>query len=372
LQDSRAADHLKREEKEARRDMANKRRTTSSATGKRQQQGRESQQNRAKSVQNQNARRNRRKRVAPRRSSWLFVGGALVVIAAVVGLFIFLSNQSSSSQSGSTTSSPAGTPADTTTLKEVTNVDPTLLGQVGTGGIANPFQQVSGSPSLLTGPTGKPEVFFYGAEWCPLCAAERWSIVVALSRFGTFHNLNETMSSSTDSYPNTSTFTFYNSSYSSSYIDFAPIENADRQQNTLQTPTATEQQILSRYNVSGYPFMDIGDRYLITQASYNPAILRTNPQDPGSQPLTQQEIASQLGSENTVSKNILGAANYLTAAICSITKNQPSTVCDSSIQQIEAALSKQAGQSNTTSFSSRQMAIATLSASDIWYRKGEL
>src|SRR5207237_546429 len=93
-----------------------------------------------------------------------------------------------------------------------------------TGGVSNPFKLPPGSPPLLTGPNGKPEVFFYGAEWCPLCAAERWSIITALSRFGTFHNLKEIASSSTDSYPNTSTFTFYQSSYTSSYIDFVPVD----------------------------------------------------------------------------------------------------------------------------------------------------
>ena len=40
--------------------------------------------------------------------------------------------------------------------------------------------------------TGKPEVLFVGAEYCPFCAAERWPLIVALSRFGHFgalHNM---------------------------------------------------------------------------------------------------------------------------------------------------------------------------------------
>ena len=32
---------------------------------------------------------------------------------------------------------------------------------------------------------GKPKVLYVGAEYCPFCAAERWPMVVALSRFGT-------------------------------------------------------------------------------------------------------------------------------------------------------------------------------------------
>ena len=183
-------------------------------------------------------------------------------------------------------------------------------------------------------------MFFYGAEWCPLCAAERWAVVVAMSRFGTFHTLREMVSSSDDNYPNTSTFTFYQSSYTSPSLDFVPLENQDRQRNSLQTPTANEQQLLTRYNVTGYPFMDIGDRYLITIPSFDPVVLRTNLQDPSSPPLSQQEIASQLSSGNKLSVCILGTANYLTAAMCSMTRNQPSNVCsDSSIQHIETSLS---------------------------------
>ena len=295
--------------------------------------------------------RNRGKRPSVWRSPWVIVSGTVILIAAIIGVFIFLSTQSNIATSNPS-GSPSGNLVDATTLKEVTSVDPAVLSQTGTGGIANPFKAGSGSSTLLTGPTGKPEVFFYGAEWCPLCAAERWSIVVALSRFGTFHTLRETTSASNDSYPNTATFAFYPNDYTSSTIDFVPIENADNQRAVLQTPTADQQQILTHYNVTGYPFMDIGDRYVIMSASYDPIILRTNPQDQNSQPLSQQEIASQISSENALSKSVLGAANYLTAAICSITNNQPSAVCgDASIQQIEKTLSQTAqakGSSTTT------------------------
>jgi len=307
------------------------------SASKRREQQRQQRQDRMSSVQRQIAKRTSRKRAALKRSSWLLIGGTLVLIAVIIGFFIFLSNQSNSS---SNTNGQNGAPVDATTLQQVTNVDPALLSQIGTGGVSNPFKLPSGSPSLLTGPNGKPEVFFYGAEWCPLCAAERWSITAALSRFGTFHNLKEISSSSTDSYPNTSTFTFYQSSYTSSSIDFVPVENENTQRNALQTPTAGEQQILTQYNVTGYPFMDIGNRYLITGASYDPAVLRTNPNDTSSDPLTQQKIAAQLSTENTISKNILGVANYLTAAICKTTNGQPANVCNSApIPSIEQSLS---------------------------------
>ncbi|HLX39131.1 MAG TPA: DUF929 family protein [Ktedonobacteraceae bacterium] len=325
-----------------------------SAAVRRREQQRKQESSQGKQPQTRNRRRVRRN--SGRRSA-LLVGGVLLVIALIVVYFIFTSSQPSSS-------GPDRTVASASVVNAVTKVDPTLLSQIGTGGVANPFK-ASGSSSSLTGPTGKPEVFFYGAEWCPYCAAERWSIVVALSRFGTFQNLGETTSSSTDSYPNTATFTFYQSSYSSAYIDFVSIENGDRQRNTLQTPDTAEQQILTTYNVGGYPFMDIGNRYLIENPSYDPTVLRTNQQDSSSQPLTQQQIASQLSTENTLSKNVLGVANYLTAAICSITKNQPSQVCsDTTIQSIETSIS-QTSRSIEPSGGSSLLSLADLPAIDV-------
>ena len=163
-----------------------------------------------------------------------------------------------------------------------------------------------------------------------------------MSRFGTFHTLNETTSSSTDVYPDTSTFTFYQSSYSSSYVDFVPVEGTDRQQQPLQALTPDQQTLVSTYDTSGsIPFMDIGNKYLVTQQSYSPGLLRSDPSNPNSSPLSQQQIASQLSSVNSISKGILGEANYMTAAICSLTNNQPSSVCSAPyIQSIETSLAK--------------------------------
>ena len=48
----------------------------------------------------------------------------------------------------------------------------------------------TGSPALwqASGTDGvtRPVVFFYGAEFAPYAAAQRWPVIVALSRFGTF------------------------------------------------------------------------------------------------------------------------------------------------------------------------------------------
>ncbi len=281
----------------------------------------------------QQARSNQRKRV---RSNWrpgVTVGVVLLIFAAIIGVFFFVSRQSAAP-------GPAPTPVNSSVLQAVTHVDPAVLAAVGTGGTSAP-QALHGQPPLK-GPTGKPEFFYFGAEYCPYCAAQRWAVVVALSRFGTFSHLNQTTSSSTDVYPNTPTFTFYQSSYSSPYIDFVSVESEDRQQNPLQTPTAEQQQLFSTYDAPPYvsaqaqgafPFIDIANQHLISGSGYKPDVL---------QGLNWQEIANDLSNQDSpVTKGILGTANYLTAAICQATNQQPAQVCGANpVPQIEQSLGK--------------------------------
>ena len=128
---------------------------------------------------------------------------------------------------------------------------------------------VSGS-SILKDQDGKPIVTYVGAEYCPYCAAERWALAVALSRFGTFTNLSATHSASNDVYPNTQTLSFYGSSYSSPYLDFQPVEEATNQvvngsYQTLQTPTAAQSALLAKYDSAGsIPFLDVANKYVVT------------------------------------------------------------------------------------------------------------
>jgi hypothetical protein len=269
--------------------------------------------------------RNRRKRAATRNTTWWWVGGIVVVVAIIVGVFVLVSNQK-----------PAGTigGTDPTVLKEVTSVSSTTLSSVGTGGLDSqkPVTPITGQPAL-TGPNGKPEFFYYGAEFCPYCAANRWSMTIALSRFGTFTQLPETLSSSTDTDANTATFTFLGSKYTSSYIDFVPVEAEDRDQKPLQQPTAAQNQLLQTFKITGFPFLDIGNKYQ-AGALYDPSTLAN---------LSQRDIAAKLSNPNdSITRNIVGGANYLTAAICAVTNNQPGNVCsDSTIQTIEQSLQSQ-------------------------------
>ena len=75
---------------------------------------------------------------------------------------------------------------------------------------------------------GKPAIVFVSEESCPFCAAERWSLAVALSRFGTWSHLGATTSSATDVYPNTATLSFRTAVYRSTELTLRATELADK------------------------------------------------------------------------------------------------------------------------------------------------
>jgi hypothetical protein len=175
-------------------------------------------------------------------------------------------------------------------------------------------------------------MLYIGAEWCPYCAAERWAMAVALSRFGHFSPLSGIHSSATDVYPNTASLTFYRSTFTSRYLTFTPVENQDIHRNTLVPVTSAQQALWSKYAPpgNGYPFIDIGNRF-VTSVTYIPSVLKG---------LTWQQIANDLHNPSSpVAKGALGSANLLTAAICKVTGNAPSNVCTSpQVTSIEGSI----------------------------------
>ncbi len=226
---------------------------------------------------------------------------------------------------------PALAPSTTgQVVATVTGLPPSEFETVGKGTANNLIKPVSGT--ALVGATGKPEVFFYGGEFCPYCAAERWPLIIALSRFGTFSGLETTSSSSSDVYPNTPTLTFRNATFTSQYIDFRSIEGTDRDHNPLQPPTAAEQQLIDRYDTGGtIPFIDFGNRYVLSGATYAPDVIGG---------MSWQSVADSLKQpDSTQARAILGSANLVTAAICKMTGDHPASVCSSAaIQDLEKNL----------------------------------
>jgi len=268
----------------------------------------------------------------PRLTALVPVG---LVVAAIATMVVIKATGGSPSASASRLSAAtsAASPVNTGTaalpqsILASLSVPPATLDTVGSPGSVVPPNSAGGNGAILRAADGKPEITYVGAEYCPYCAAERWALAVALSRFGTFSNLSGTHSSSSDVYPDTQTLSFYGSSYSSPYLDFQAVEEATNQEvggayQTLQAPTAAESSLLSKYDTQGsIPFLDIGNKYVITGASYSPQVL---------QGLSRAQIAAELGNAaSPVAQAIDGTANNITAAICRVTGNQPSSVCTS-------------------------------------------
>jgi hypothetical protein len=296
-------------------------------------------------------------RAAERRSEQrrriLIASGSIFVVLVVVLVFIVVklnSNSSSPSASSTASSGPTGA-ALAQVVDKVTTVPASTLDTVGSGsGSVNAKpQKISGS--ALTA-NGKPEMLYIGAEYCPYCAAERWAMIVALSRFGTFSGLSTIHSAAVDGagtkepYPNTPTWTFYKSTYTSQYLTFTPVEGetnvpdkANGFYTTLETPTSAQQALLNKYDAPPYvpsgdqgaiPFIDFGNQYMIAGASYNPQVLAG---------LSWSTIATDLSNPSSaVAKAIGGTANYITAVLCKMTGNQPASACTSTVQSLESQL----------------------------------
>jgi Domain of unknown function (DUF929) len=237
----------------------------------------------------------------------------IVVVGSVIGGLIFLN-----SHTGTTTTAPTsilGTPISPSLYQNLTGVSFSTLAAIGNGGSGvSPPSSIDSSP-LTNG--AKPEILYIGAEFCPYCAAERWVMVIALSKFGNFSNLEYMQSAADDG--NIATLTFLNANYSSKYLFFVTVENEDRNRNDLQIPTGSEQALWNEFNQNSYPFVDIGGQYDIVTSQYNFEDLMN---------LNWTQIGSQLNNASSpVAKVIDGSANTFIASICSITNQQPSSVC---------------------------------------------
>lgn len=258
---------------------------------------------------------------------------ALVLVIVVVLVAVKVSGTSPTS----TPSGPAATqPAPGAVVQAATAIPTSVFDAVG---VSSPVAAVA-PPTLLQGQpaldySGKPGFLFVGNEFCPYCAAQRWAVVAALSRFGKLSGLDSMQSGSNEAFPGTPTFTFADTHYSSRYLAATLVEHYGVQKNSagtayavLQPLTAPERTLLARYadpTSSGtgplLPFVDVANRAIVAGGSFSPAIL---------QQLTVTKIASGLSDpKDPTTEAIVAAANYLSAAICAADGERPAAVCAS-------------------------------------------
>jgi hypothetical protein len=246
----------------------------------------------------------------------------LVIITALVAYYIF-------TQSGASAgSSLNGKAVSQAVLNDLSGVSIATLNQVGSGGSnVNSPTAISSSSGALT-LNNKPEILYMGAEYCPYCGAERWAMIVALDKFGTFTGLQYMQSTASDVYANTPTFTFVNATYASSYVSFVSVEQETRQEAALQTATSQQTALLQQFDSAGtIPFVDFANQYAITSSQYLPSALRVGNSASGA-PMNWTQIAPQLNNASSVvAQNVDAAANRIIAVICKIDGNAPSSVC---------------------------------------------
>ncbi len=198
------------------------------------------------------------------------------------------------------------------------------------GQVTRPEKLPPPAPKLRSG--GRPEVMFICAEYWSPCAAERWALVMALSKFGTFTTLKGTTSSATGTSPKTPTFSFYGATYSSNYLTLVTDEletNTDvggGEYPLLQPPTTQEMTMMNTWDRAPYttvktslPFAYIGGRFLLTTAQYDASAI--------SQMSFQAAARVMSSGTDPVSRHAEAAAGYLVADFCALTRDQPARAC---------------------------------------------
>ena len=241
----------------------------------------------------------------------LTVVAAIIVVVVVAGYLYAVSLNSGSALNGKPVSSAVYGPLyQIAQTSAFSSTNATLLKKVTT---------YSGTP-FTSG--GKPIIVYIGADYCPYCAFQRWPLILSLMRFGNFSGLKYMQSTPTDVFPNTATFTFVGSRYSSSYIVFQPYEQEDRSGNPLQTVPSNYSTVFTSSQFGGaYPFIDVANKYVVSGAFFFPGLFDN---------LNWTQIVGYLGSNTQIAAQVESSANVLTALICHVTNGNPSKVCDSS------------------------------------------
>lgn len=244
---------------------------------------------------------------------------AVVVVVILVAVW---AGGHGGSTAASETSPAAGTPIAAAVTSKLASVSLSSLADAPGSGIVAAPETIS--DGKLTA-DGKPDLLYIGAEFCPVCATERWALYVALSKFGTFtRQPGEIHSAVQDG--DIPTLTFYNTTYSSPYFTFTPVETTTNQPDgnyyvSLQTPTAAQQKLWTSHTDESFPWVDFGGKMELTTAQYSPTVLEG---------ASFTAIAKDIGNNSTViGADIDASAKVLIQTMCStLSGNKPAAVCN--------------------------------------------
>lgn len=257
---------------------------------------------------------------------------AVLVIAGGVAIFAAMSKNKEIPDPSSTT----GGASAAQVVSRLTSVPVSQFDAVGVGSAGD-----SAKPKKLDGGTeikvdGKPKVLYVGAEYCPYCAMERWALVSALSRFGTFEGLELSKSPAEPSVDEVPTVTFKNATFTSDVLAATLVETKDARGNDLMTLSAEDEALFQKYDAPPYqqgagsiPFVLYGGLATDVGATFDSQILQGK---------TAAEVSNALADpKSEIAQGVLGSANMKTAYLCTLTGQKPANVCTSAGVKAAAA-----------------------------------
>jgi hypothetical protein len=256
-----------------------------------------------------------------RRNHMIQIGSIAVVVLVVVTLVAVKLSGGAGPTPSSQVSPATGTPISTALIKKLDSVPLSVMAAAPKGGLVATPQAISDPPLTAA---GKPDLLYIGAEFCPVCATERWAMYLALSKFGSFSpEPGQIHSALRDG--DIPTITFYKTTFISPYFNFTPVETTTNQPEgdyyvTLQTPTPAEQRLWTTHTGETFPWLDLGGTLELTTAQFDPALLEGQ---------SFGGIVSQIGNNaTTIGADIDASAHELVRSICTtLTHDKPLQVC---------------------------------------------
>jgi hypothetical protein len=245
----------------------------------------------------------------------------VVVVVIVVVAFVVIKVAGGGSSPSSVSSPPAGTPIPAAVTTRLASIPLSTL-------VAAPTSGVETAPAAIKDPPlkadGKPDLLFIGAEFCPICATERWAMYVALSKFGTFSPEPGRIHSAVRD-GDIATLTFYKTKFTSPYFTFTPVETTTNQPDgdyyvTLQSPTQAQLKLWEAHTSQSFPWLDFGGKEDLNSAQYDPTELEG---------VSFNNIAKVIGNNSTaIGADVDASAKVLIQTICStLSGNKPASVC---------------------------------------------